>query len=287
MGKNSAIEWTDHTWNPWRGGCTPRGPECMHCYARRDMNRYGHDPSVLVRSKTTFRAPLKWQEPARVFVCSWSDFFLEEADRLRPEAWEIMRQSPQHTYIIPTKRPELITDRLPAGWGDGWPNVWLLVSAGTQDNLDKWWGILRSVPAAVRGISMEPLLESVDPTVCLACRFYASELKHPRRGTIGGTPHRAARLHPRADWIIVGGESGPGARPMEITWAESLVEQCKAAGVPVFVKQLGTHWAKSLVTANGKTVYQLGDRKGSRMEYWPEDLKIREYPTGEHQHGAR
>src|SRR5215472_9745754 len=128
MGGATGIEWTDATWNPWMG-CRKVSPACAHCYMFSDQRRYGHDPGVIRRSKTTFDAPLRWPtEEKLVFTCSWSDWFIEDADEWRPEAWEVIRQTPHLTYQILTKRPELIADRLPADWGRGWPNVWLGVS---------------------------------------------------------------------------------------------------------------------------------------------------------------
>lgn len=115
MGSESAIGWTDATWNPWMG-CHRVSPGCAHCYMYSYMKRVGRDPETVVRSKTTFRDPLKWREPRTVFTCSLSDFFHEAADEWRPEAWEIIRQTPQHRYLVLTKRPERIRDHLPEGY---------------------------------------------------------------------------------------------------------------------------------------------------------------------------
>ena len=274
MGKDTKVEWCDHSWGPWRGGCDPRGPECTNCYARRDMKRYGHDPDVLVRSKTTFNDPLKWKEPARIFVCSWSDFFLQDADPLRADAWDVMRRAAQHTYIIPTKRPELIMDRLPDDWDDGWPNVWLLVSAGTQESFDKWWPILRDVPAAVRGISIEPLLDS---TMNIDDYFV-------KVTQVGYGPDNWASdyqdVEEKPDWVVIGGESASlkDARRFPIDMAEEIVDLCDFTDTPVFVKQMGTRWARETSIQVDATPYQLGDRKGSKMEWWPEHLMVRQWP---------
>ena len=110
------IEWTEATWNPWMG-CTKVSPGCAHCYMFREQRQYGRDPETVVRSKTKFREPMKWAEGRLVFTCSWSDWFHEGADAWRPEAWEIVRATPQHTYQILTKRPERIVDHLPATRG--------------------------------------------------------------------------------------------------------------------------------------------------------------------------
>ncbi len=106
MSENTKISWADHTVNFWQG-CKKVSSGCKNCYMFRDKKRYGQDASVVVRSKPpTFNKPLLWKDPARVFVCSWSDFFIEEADLWREEAYDIMRKTPHLTYLILTKRPE-------------------------------------------------------------------------------------------------------------------------------------------------------------------------------------
>src|SRR2546425_12201725 len=114
MGENTNISWTNHTWNPWQG-CRKVSPGCKHCYAERLVeDRMGRDFKEIRRSSlTTFNTPLRWKEKAFVFTCSISDFFIEEADAWRDEAWEIIRQTPYLTYQILTKRPERIEEHLP------------------------------------------------------------------------------------------------------------------------------------------------------------------------------
>ena len=132
MGASTAIEWTQSTWNPWRG-CAKVSPGCASCYMYRDQLRYGRDPQEVVRTKpSTFDAPLRWRNSAEasssplVFTCSWSDWFHPSADPWRDDAWSIVKQCPTLTFQILTKRPELIRERLPADWGpDGYSNVWL------------------------------------------------------------------------------------------------------------------------------------------------------------------
>lgn len=149
MGESSAIEWTESTWNPWHG-CLKVSPGCAHCYMYRDKRRYGQDPALVVRSKTSFDAPRKWKNPKMIFTCSWSDFFVQEADQWRAEAWEVIRATPHHTYQILTKRPERISDHLP----DGWPfrNVWLGVSVENPRFYQRIES-LRAIPASVRFLS--------------------------------------------------------------------------------------------------------------------------------------
>jgi len=215
MGERTAIEWATATWNPWHG-CTKVSPGCKHCYMYREKKQYGQDPYVVVRSKTTFTAPLKWNAPQRVFTCSWSDWFHETADAWRPEAWDVIRRTPQHTYLILTKRPERIREHLPPLWGfRGWPNVWLGVSV---ESADYTWRIteLIAVPAVVHFLSLEPLLGPFEIWPWL------------KRGGVYGV-----------EWVIVGGESGPQARPMELAWARSLRDECVRGRIPFFLKQLG------------------------------------------------
>ena len=242
MAFETGIEWTNHTWNPWRG-CQHVSPGCDNCYMYRGERRYGRDPQVVVRSKTTFYDPLKWRDAARVFTCSLSDFFIKEADAWRLEAWEIMRRTPHLQYQVLTKRPSRMRD-----WAKvhGWlPNVW----AGTSVENEKYLyrlDVLARVPATIRFISAEPLLASLDL----------------RRWLYNGT----------LQWVIVGGESGPGARPLDIGWVRFLRDQCAHTGTPLFVKQLGTRWARAR---------RASDTKGSDVRDWPADLNIREYPDSQ------
>jgi protein gp37 len=172
----------------------------------RDLGgRYGGDPFKVQRSKTKFREPLKWKDPLRVFTCSWSDFFIDQADTWRLDAWEIIRRTPQHTYLILTKRPERIIDHLPDGWP--WAHVWLGVSVEMREYIGRI-DTLRAIPAAKRFLSLEPLLE---------------DLSTLNLDGIG--------------WVIAGGESGPQHRPMEIAWLESILDQCTAAGTQLYIKQ--------------------------------------------------
>ena len=208
MSRTSAIEWTQSTWNPWHG-CVKVSPGCKNCYMYRDKERYGQNPKLITRSKTTFRDPLTWEEPKLIFTCSWSDWFIGNADEWREEAWDIIRRTPQHTYQVLTKRPERILNHLPHDWGTGWKNVWLGVSIETQEYV---WRkeILQSVPAHVRFISAEPLL-----------------------GPINLAP--LTNIH----WVITGGESGPNARPMNLEWSRTIRDQCLREHVAFFHKQNG------------------------------------------------
>ncbi len=207
MGETTGIEWTDATWNPWHG-CHKISPGCKNCYMFSDKARYGQNPDIVVRSKTQFDVPLKWKEPRRIFTCSWSDWLIEEADPWRDEAYEIIRRTPHHTYQILTKRINRAEGRIPI---PPLPNVWLGVSVesrATKDRIDR----LRDTPAALRFLSIEPLLEDVGVL------------------NLDGI-----------DWVICGGESGPGARPMRSEWARDVRDQCIDAGVAFFFKQWGEY----------------------------------------------
>lgn len=232
MSEITGIEWTDSTWNPWHG-CHKISPGCKNCYMFTDKKRYGQDPNVVSRSKTKFTEPLKWKEPRKIFTCSWSDWFIEEADAWRDEAWDVIRRTP-HTYQILTKRIERAAGRVPQPF---LPNVWLGVSV--EDRARKFRiDILRQIPAAVRFLSLEPLLEDL--------------------GTLD-----LRGIH----WVIAGGESGPGARPMPPDWVRSIRDQCLAAGVPLFFKQWGEfHFLpKALADRNKHTDVPVGDGSHHRM----------------------
>ena len=221
MGENSKIEWTENTWNPWMG-CHKVSEGCRNCFAHTDMRRYGWDPEVVVRSKTRFYNPLKWEKKAAltgkrtfVFACSWSDWFIEEADPIRDEAWEIVKATPHLTYQILTKRPENITFRLPKDWGEGYPNVWLGVSVETNS---QWIRIIHllKIPCKCRFVSLEPLLDLVNMTLL--------------RNKQGRLP-----IH----WVIAGGETGPHARPLRPIFVRSIRDQCIKANIPFFFKSWG------------------------------------------------
>jgi protein gp37 len=247
MAEKSAIQWTENTWNPWHG-CKKVSAGCKNCYMYRDKERYGQDPSIVVRSKTKFTDPLKWKEPKMIFTCSWSDWFIKEADEWRDEAWKIIKSTPQHKYQILTKRPERILKHLPGDWAGGYSNVWIGVSVenGSMSVTDRIYDLCQ-IPAVVRFISFEPLIA------------------HPER-----------YVTDKVDWIIIGGESGNetgkyGYRPCELHWIEHIIEAYRqdAPKTAIFVKQLGTHLAKQL---------KMSDRHGGNIDEFPEHLRIREFP---------
>ena len=217
----------------------------------RDKERYGQDGGVVrLSAQSTFSKPLSWKAPALVFTCSWSDFFIEEADEWRRNAWQIIKRTPHLTYQILTKRPERIAECLPPDWGNGYANVWLGVSVENQRLFEERALILAGIKAKLRFLSCEPLIQ----------QLRLKEIQFEVLNAIG--------------WVIIGGESGNDFgpwkyRPSQLLWFESIVEDCKSFGVPVFVKQLGTHLAKELL---------LRDRTGGDINELPESVAVREMP---------
>lgn len=243
MAEFSKIEWTDHTFNPWTG-CTNVSAGCDHCYAEAWSKRSGHvkwgnNP----RKRTTeayWKAPLIWQSRAdqfaaqhgrrqRVFCASLADVFDNQADKTwRDDLWDLIRRCRGLDWLLLTKRPQNIKKMLPADWGpDGYPNVWLGFTGEDQERYDQRWHHLAAVPAAVRFVSYEPAIG-------------------PLR------LDRAAPLQP--DWIIAGGESGPGARSMDPQWARDIVADCEALGVAPFFKQWGRYENHPLVSEGGRSI---------------------------------
>jgi protein gp37 len=329
VSEQSAIEWTDATWNPTTG-CTKVSPGCAHCYAETvalrfwpsqyppvEYDSYSVDaccPITEMRPRQftdvmvhedRLDQPLRMKRPRRIFVNSMSDLFHEDVpDTFIAEVWRVMFKVPRHTYQILTKRSErmaAIMPRLVETFGV-LSNVWLGVSVENQHFADERIPLLFQTPAAVRFISAEPLLEGITLHPKAArwfqelSRWYTADAFDPT----GSQPVRERRtdLFPKLDWVIVGGESGHGARPCYVHWVRSIVGQCKAAGVPVFVKQLGADprdaaaqrddmgardvWpAGWMPTIDGTRVWRpdLTSRKGGDMAEWPEDLRVREFPS--------
>ncbi len=268
MGETTKIEWTQATWNPWQG-CTKVSPGCDHCYAETLDKRWGRDFNKVRRSSdTTFYAPLRWKEPKLVFTCSMSDFFHRQADPWREEAWEIMRRTP-HTYQVLTKRPGLAVD-----WykKHGWlPNVWLGASVESQRYAPRL-DVLARVPAPILFVSAEPLLGPLDLRSWMPGYWQAGSThenpQYTERWDLDGSP-----VNPLY-WVICGGESGTGARPMDLAWARDVVRQCQSAGVACFVKQLGSRWAS---LERNEWGYRNNPKGGDPAE-WPYDLRVREMP---------
>lgn len=264
MGEQTKIEWCEHTFNAWEG-CTKVSAGCLNCYAEaRDKrihkgSHWGPGAPRKLMSEGYWRAPLAWDRAAkeagerhRVFCSSLADVFDAEAppgqlDRL----WDLIYATPNLDWLLLTKRPERIAASLPEDWGaQGWPNVWLGTSVEHQGAALTRIPHLISVPAKVRFLSCEPLLGPLtlaDP---------AEPLLWDQDG-----PHASDLL---IHWVICGGESGHGARPMDLAWARDLRDQVVTAGSAFFFKQVG---------AVAATV----SRKGGEIEDIPADLLVRQF----------
>lgn len=230
MGANSEISWTDHTFNPWVG-CTKVSLACDFCYAESWAKRTGHAELWAGERRHTsasnWRQPMKWDiqaeaagKRARVFCASLADVF----DNQVPSEWRrdllvLIKSTPNLDWLLLTKRPQNIVRMLcdPAigapPWGDGWPNVWLGTTAEDEHHYRQRWAHVAAVPACVRFLSYEPALGPIG---------------NLDLGRVGAP-----------DWVIVGGESGPRARPMDSAWARDVRDQCAAARVAYHFKQWG------------------------------------------------
>jgi protein gp37 len=265
MSANSGIEWTDRTWNPLTG-CTKVSPGCDHCYAKTMHERFhgaGSFDTVELHPER-LEQPLRWRKPSRVFVNSMSDLFHQDVpDEYIVQVFAMMRRAHQHTFQVLTKRharlrslvssPDFHTavidrvraDIAPFRMNDFWPlpNVWLGVSVETQQWADIRIPALLDTPAAVRFLSCEPLLGEIS-------MFANSKID---TGAL-------------VDWVIAGGESGPGARPMHVGWARQLRDECVEYGIPFLFKQWGSWgWPAGpgahMVTIDGRLI-QPGTRLG-------------------------
>jgi protein gp37 len=336
----TGIQWTDVVWNPVTG-CTKVSAGCAHCYAEtfagRQMGGWKGRAFTDVRCHPErLDAPLRGRTPRRVFVNSMSDLFHPDVpDQFIIDVFGVMALAHWHTFQVLTKRPERMCALLGAGdhgilrqfmllqqnggtstrnvfraldlkrrdnveWRWPLPNVWLGVSVENQETANARIPLLLQTPAARRFVSAEPLLGPIDlmridTTSDTDPGYSALELRDDDEGDLVET----------LDWVIVGGESGPHARPCDVAWIRSIAEQCRAAAVPCFVKQLGAHvrdrndagfegdklggWP--MVTEyewlDGFRQNFQGDpvrvclkhRKGGDPEEWPEDLRVREFPA--------
>jgi len=332
MSENSAIQWTDHTWNPVRG-CTKISPGCKNCYAARDALRFpgirgiwGDAGTRIAAVPDAWKAPMKWNRQAqfpvdvkwnqetgkgtsifarpRVFCASLADVFedwkgwIHHPDKrgengimpafwngrsivrcdekianevkrpasmadIRTQLFQLIEYTPHLDWQLLTKRPENVMAMVPESWRAGFPaNVWMGATVEDQQRANERIPILLSIPAKVRFLSCEPLLESLDlmwpesifpdgPTRCCGgheCGCHGQPCEPPMLYGI--------------HWVITGGESGPGCRPADLEWFRSLRDQCASIGVPFFMKQLGG----------------VKDHRGN-LEDFPEDLRIRQFPT--------
>lgn len=248
MAANSKIEWCDHTFNPWVG-CTKISPACDHCYAESWAKRTGQ-PHLWTgerrrTSAANWKQPLAWNRAAekagvrnRVFCASLADVFDNQVpQQWRDDLWWLIAHTPHLDWLLLTKRPQNIKAMLPQfdeGPAWPWPNVWLGTTVENRVQAEFRIQELLAVPAAKRFLSCEPLLGPVDLHHIQQSTGWISPLDGIRH--IGPSVfHGDDRIH----WVICGGESGPGARPMHPVWALKIRDQCQAHGVPFFFKQWG------------------------------------------------
>lgn len=258
MGKDSKIEWTDHTFNPWIG-CQKVSTGCANCYAEAQMTRRPRwanawgPPETSVRLRTkTWGDPVRWNRQAevegkryRVFCASLADVFEDNVQLInwRLDLFRLIESTPNLDWLVLTKRPE-ITARFFELTGDVPNNVWMGVSAEDQETANERISHLLRIRAAVRFLSYEPALGPLDfVEVAYNCQV------------AGGKSLTLAGLWDHLHWIIVSGESGISRRPMDLDWARDIRDQCSEAGVPFFFKQV------------------------DKVLPIPDDLMIREFPT--------
>lgn len=262
MAENTTIEWADHTFNPWEG-CQKIGLGCLHCYAETRNARFGGGVAInwgpgAPRRRTSasnWQLPLKWDREAkakgiryRVFCASLADVFDNEVDpQWRADLFQLIISTPNLDWLLLTKRignaKAMIAEAVecPMDMMDvlrPLPNVWIGATVVNQEEADRDIPKLLAAPAVKRFLSMEPLLGPVElghwigTTKAIGATTFRDE-NNIYRCDLTGTPVDGI------DWVIVGGESGPGARPMHPDWARSLRDQCTAAGVPYLFKQWG------------------------------------------------
>lgn len=250
------IEYLDYTWNPLAMRCSPVSEGCEHCWHLRMADRLacnlifdkhtrrvyaGEADPYLIPSR--IKDPLHLRKPARIGVQFMGDLFHDSIPfNAIHEIWDIMKACPQHTFIVLTKRPQRMKEALERiyslermGWSKGfWDHVWLGVSIENQARADERIPILLQIPAAKRWVSIEPMLGPVDLTRVRVENNYLIN-------ALTGAPLGYTRKDQdsRLDWIVLGGETGPGARPMHPDWVWSVRDQCQAAGVPFYFKQWG------------------------------------------------
>jgi protein gp37 len=333
MGRETGIAWTDHTANFWMG-CQRVSPGCEHCYAEALVtNRMGlrvwGPPSTTARKRSVgvWKDVPKWNAAAhrdgvrrRLFVSSLADVF-EDHPALPPwraEALDLLEACSALDVQLLTKRPENIRRMVPPHWLTKWPShVWAGCTVEDQKRAYDRIPELLKVPAPVKFLSCEPLVEAVDldPPLCQYCGGHEDTRAEdgppwcPECDSEMGQGHWLDPLNDGISWVIVGGESGPGARPFEVAWARSIVEQCRDRYVPCFVKQFGRHpviadparaglpdalwpeaeWPRGTSFGNrtgeprwNGRVALLRDSHGGDWNEWPADLRVRAFPEVPH-----
>lgn len=254
------IEWATDTWNPITG-CTKISEACQNCYAERMSKRLAGrcgypegEPFRVTLHPDKLDQPMRWKKPRIIFVCSMGDLFHEDVpDRFLDQIFAVMAKAEQHIFLLLTKRPKRAKEYILKAMYDencnyqGWyeaindleipdvtpmENIWLGVTTENQARADERIPVLLQIPAAKRFVSVEPMLGPVD----------LNKYLYPQRLCDGHSAWQCDEDCPRRpglDWVICGGETGPGARPMHPDWVRSLRDQCQEAEVPFFFKQWG------------------------------------------------
>jgi protein gp37 len=280
VGEVSKIEWTDATFNPWVG-CTKISAACDHCYAEGWAKRSGQVEWGGERRRTTaanWRKPIKWNAKAaaegrriRVFCASLADVFDNQVPaEWRDDLWALIRATPNLDWQLLTKRPQNIVKMLPADWGAGYANVWLGTTVENQTEADRRIPHLLTTPARLRFLSCEPLLGPLELRCIegykvgrgwdIADALTGEGLTFDKDGEVDKTV-----TTPSIDWVIVGGESGGDARPMNPVWVRDLHEHCTSAGVPMLFKQWGEWFPYGGIDADG---HQNSRTRGERLGLW-------------------
>lgn len=306
------IEWASNpdgtggeTWNPV-SGCTRASAGCDNCYAVTMTKRLAamgqekyqglvnegksHFNGVVKCHEDALTIPLKWKKPRTIFVNSMSDLFHRDVPfSFIGQVFDVIRTTPWHTYQVLSKRPEIMAGftemfyrECMAKHSDPIPNLWLGTSVENQAAADERIPHLLRCPAAVRFLSVEPMLGAVDISRWAYDRD--AEIKSAMRGPMALNRDQADSVTPEVElhWVICGGESGAKARIFDLQWARDLRDQCAAAGVPFFMKQLGSN-ARSFANETqrqlgGVYVLEHSDGKGGDMERWEEGLRVRQMP---------
>src|ERR1700677_1725131 len=316
----TSIEWTHRpetggaaggvTWKPIRARlrglsgqvysshsgtfCTRISPGCTNCYASVINKRFGNGLEYTVPNlekiefylnEKIFAEPFRRKKPATIFVGDMFDLFHEAIDPFLVGAvFGMMLKCPQHTFQLLTKRAARMCELIsPYGVSPGslmGQNIWLGVSVESQKYADERIPLLLQTPAAVRFLSVEPMLEAVNLREVCSCGHIHSEtcceiIRDAHGSYACGCPSRCG-IQMGIDWVICGGESGPRARPFNLAWAESLHEQCKTWDVPFFMKQIGSNATFNERPYPFREKIGAYDRKGGDPAEWPEHLRIRE-----------
>lgn len=272
------IEWTKwpyregRTWNPVTG-CRKISAGCKHCYAETIATRFWKDRAFtdVICHDDRLDTPRTWRKPAAVFVNSMSDLFHEDVPHtFVATVWAVMKSERRHVFIVLTKRPDralaFAKFAADAGMDLRAPNIIVGVSAEDQAAADLRIPALWDFPAVTRCVSVEPMLGPVAILYAMTCRCGCKDEPVRRVGPFGnGISYENCGFcyRPRAglDWVIVGAESGHGARDMDLAWARTVRDECALTGAPFFMKQ---------ICSRGRKV---------PVEDWPDDLRVREFPT--------